>query len=90
LCHGTPGQRDAACSPSRTAASPCALYGVADAYVQIANGAANLSRVQSGGLQGSRFGLRVTEDLGGGLRALAVLESGVNIDDGTNGICPER
>ncbi|SHN35565.1 porin, partial [Rhizobacter sp. OV335] len=61
------------------------LYGVADAYVQIANGAANLSRVQSGGLQGSRFGLRITEDLGGGLRALAVLESGVNIDDGTNG-----
>jgi predicted porin len=61
------------------------LYGVADAYVQFANGAANLSRVQSGGLQGSRFGLRVTEDLGGGLRALAVLESGINLDDGTNG-----
>ena len=61
------------------------LYGVADAYVQIANGAANLSRVQSGGLQGSRFGLRITEDLGGGLRALAVLESGINLDDGTNG-----
>jgi len=61
------------------------LYGVADAYVQFANGASNLSRVQSGGQSGSRFGIRVTEDLGGGLRALAVLESGINLDDGTNG-----
>jgi len=61
------------------------LYGIADAYVQIADGANKLSRVQSGGLSGSRFGLRITEDLGDGLRALAVLESGINLDDGTNG-----
>jgi predicted porin len=61
------------------------LYGIADAYVQFANGASNLTRAQSGGLSGSRFGIRVNEDLGGGLRGLAVLESGINLDDGTNG-----
>jgi len=61
------------------------LYGVADAYVQAADGASRLTRVQSGGLSGSRFGLRGTEDLGGGLRGLFTLESGINLDDGTNG-----
>ncbi len=35
------------------------------------------------GLSGSRFGLRGTEDLGGGLKALFVLESGVSVDTGT-------
>ncbi|MBP7566174.1 MAG: porin [Burkholderiaceae bacterium] len=33
----------------------------------------------------SRFGLRGTEDLGGGLSALFQLEAGVNIDDGSSG-----
>lgn len=61
------------------------LYGVADAYLQASDGASRLTRVQSGGLSGSRFGLRGNEDLGGGLRALFTLESGVNLDDGTNG-----
>ncbi|CAG2158921.1 porin [Cupriavidus numazuensis] len=36
----------------------------------------------SNGLSGSRFGLRGTEDLGGGLKALFVLESGVSVDTG--------
>jgi predicted porin len=61
------------------------LYGVVDAYVQVANGASTLSRVQSGGLSGSRFGLKGSEDLGGGLRALFTIESGINLDDGSNG-----
>src|SRR5205814_4100305 len=61
------------------------LYGIVDAYVQAAHGAATLTRLQSGGLSGSRFGLRGTEDLGGGLRALFTIESGINLDDGTNG-----
>ncbi|HVL36615.1 MAG TPA: porin, partial [Burkholderiales bacterium] len=33
---------------------------------------------------GSRVGLRINEALGGGMRAFAVIESGVNIDDGRN------
>ncbi|HEX6703734.1 MAG TPA: porin [Albitalea sp.] len=61
------------------------LYGIVDAYVQVANGQSTLSRVQSGGLSGSRFGLKATEDLGNGLRALFQIESGINLDDGTNG-----
>lgn len=61
------------------------LYGVADANVQVLDGASSLTRVQSGGLNGSRFGLRGTEDLGSGLRAFFVLESGVNLDNGSNG-----
>ena len=65
--------------------SSVTVYGIVDAYVQQAHGAANLSRVQSGGLSGSRFGLKGSEDLGGGLRALFTIESGINLDDGTNG-----
>jgi len=60
------------------------LYGVLDANVQVLNGAKTVTRTQSGGLQSSRFGLRGSEDLGGGLRAFFTLESGINIDDGSN------
>lgn len=33
---------------------------------------------------GSRLGFRINESLGGGMRAFAVMETGVNIDSGTN------
>lgn len=39
--------------------------------------------VNSGGQNGSRWGLRVSEDLGGGLAAIAQFESGFNIDTGS-------
>ncbi len=61
------------------------LYGILDANVQVLDGISNQTRVQSGGLSGSRFGIRGTEDLGGGLKAFFTLESGINVDDGTNG-----
>jgi predicted porin len=67
------------------AQSNVTLYGVMDMFYQNANGANSISRVQSGGLAGSRFGLRGTEDLGGGLRANFTLEGGINADDGTSG-----
>jgi len=60
------------------------LYGVVDAYGQYVSGSSHLYRLQSGGTGGSRFGLRGQEDLGDGLYAVFVLESGINIDDGTN------
>ena len=40
---------------------------------------------QNQGLGSSRFGMRGTEDLGGGLKANFVLEAGLNLDDGTTG-----
>lgn len=61
------------------------LYGILDANVQVLDGAAKQTRVQSGGLSGSRFGLRANEDLGDGLKAFFTLESGINVDDGTYG-----
>ena len=36
-----------------------------------------------GGKSGSRWGLRISEDLGSGLRAYANIESGFNLDDGS-------
>ena len=41
--------------------------------------------VGSGGLNGSRFGFRITEDLGGGLAAIGNLEGGLGIDTGASG-----
>ena len=38
--------------------------------------------VDSGGLATSRFGMRGSEDLGGGLKAVFVLEGGLNVDTG--------
>ncbi|ODV41167.1 hypothetical protein AWV79_00680 [Cupriavidus sp. UYMMa02A] len=86
------------CSGSAFAQSNVTLYGVADVNIEYANhigavptaanqfnrGPSNdVYRMNSGGVSGSRWGLRGTEDLGGGLKALFVLESGFNLDTGT-------
>lgn len=66
--------------------SSVTLYGIVDAGLEVSNhGNGTHSRLISGGLFGSRWGLRGTEDLGGGLSAIFRLESGFNIDDGTLG-----
>ncbi len=61
------------------------MYGVVDVAVERVKGATSLTRVTSGQQQGSRWGLRGSEDLGGGLKALFVLETGFNADTGTLG-----
>ena len=43
------------------------------------------TRIDSAGLNGSRWGIRVSEDLGGGLSAIGNLESGFNLDTGASG-----
>ncbi|MGO4328137.1 porin [Cupriavidus sp. 2TAF22] len=67
------------------------LYGVIDAPIEYVNrvaagpqqqGGSRLSMPTNGGLSGSRWGMRGTEDLGGGMQALFVLESGFGIDTG--------
>ncbi|CAG9168475.1 porin [Cupriavidus respiraculi] len=64
------------------------LYGIVDAGVEVINnvaegtGGGTAVRMNSGNLSGSRWGLRGTEDLGGGLKGIFVLESGFDIDTG--------
>lgn len=77
-----------AASGAAMAQSTVTLYGIADVWVgsQKDTGATNTQRqtlMGSGGYNGNRFGLRGSEDLGGGLKANFVLEQGFNIDDGT-------
>ena len=60
------------------------LYGIADAGVEYARTGPNARalRVESGLLSSSRFGVRGSEPLGGGLRAVFTLEAGVDLDIG--------
>jgi predicted porin len=75
------------------AQSSVTLYGLIDLAVDHykagnASGASNDWRINDGvvnGLNGSRWGIRVAEDLGGGLKANVVAEAGLNADTGTLG-----
>ncbi|SKD06340.1 porin [Paraburkholderia hospita] len=62
------------------AQSSVTLYGLIDAGFAYTNnaGGQKLFAASSGNIQGSRWGLRGSEDLGGGLKALFVLENGFN------------
>jgi predicted porin len=78
-----------------SAQSSVTLYGVADVYlgsikVKTTNAAGVSSSlrqnvINSGGFGESRFGLTGSEDLGGGLKANFVLESGVDMSTGAGG-----
>lgn len=68
-----------------SAQSSVTLYGVADAAIERVKGATGVTKLASGQQQGSRWGLRGTEDLGGGMNAQFVLEAGINLDAGTLG-----
>lgn len=75
------------------AQSSVTLYGLVDAYVGKATSKTTSAAgtvetgvgasLSSGGLNGSRWGLRGSEDLGGGLKANFQLEAGFNADNGT-------
>lgn len=86
------------CPLAAAAQSSVTLYGVADINVEYVNRvgavpvAANgfdrgpgdkVFRMASGGLSGSRWGMRGTEDLGDGWQVSFVLESGIGPDSGT-------
>ena len=79
-----------ACAGAAYAQSSVTLYGVVDTNIEYATNlpgatpgsSGNRVSMQSGGLSGSRWGLRGVEDLGGGLSALFVLESGFASDTG--------
>lgn len=73
-----------------SAQSTVTLYGRVDASIGASkNTVTNVSTSQvfngsAGGLTGSRWGMRGTEDLGGGLKAVFALENRLNVDAGTD------
>ena len=78
------------------AQSSVTLYGIIDEGVQFNSNAKNtVNGVNAGGrqvaldstsgLNGSRWGLKGAEDLGGGLKAIFTLESGINLNNGAFG-----
>jgi general bacterial porin, GBP family len=69
------------------AQSSVTLYGLIDAGITYSNNQGGHSAWQatSGAVNGSRWGLRGSEDLGGGLKAIFTLENGFNIDSGALG-----
>lgn len=74
-------QAGAACAQSNVT-----IFGTLDQFVELGdNGKANVNRLQSGGIWGSRIGFKGTEDLGGNNKAIFILESGINADDGSLG-----
>lgn len=77
---------------SASAQSSVTLYGVLDEGVTYVNssrdGSGNghsLVALQSGVVQGSRWGLKGSEDLGGGLKTIFQLENGFNVNNGRSG-----
>lgn len=62
------------------------LYGIVDTYVASERRTgASVTVVQSGGISGSRWGMRGSESLGGGMNAVFVLEGGFAADTGALG-----
>lgn len=81
LCALPFGSASAQASPSSVT-----LYGTIDVAVEkLSNGPGptNKPNMISGGLSGSRWGIKGSEDLGGGLNAIYTLESGFDVSDGT-------
>ena len=69
------------------AQSSVTVYGIVDSGFLSTDGGSATSKItsiQGGGLSSSRWGLRGTEDLGGGLAANFILESGIATDTGVS------
>lgn len=69
------------------AQSSVTLYGIVDVNVQLYDPANDSStvRVTSGHQSGSRWGMRGSEDLGGGMKGIFTLEGGYDTDTGQQG-----
>ncbi|EBA50383.1 porin [Burkholderia pseudomallei] len=69
------------------AQSTVTLYGLIDEGLDYTNnvGGHHVYEMQSGYAQGSRWGLKGAEDLGGGMKAVFQLENGFNVNNGKLG-----
>jgi len=66
------------------ASAQVTLYGTIDAALAYSDvGGVTKTKMNSGTMNGSRWGMKGTEDLGGGLNAVFQLEGGFNIDNAT-------
>lgn len=67
------------------AQSTVTLYGILDGGINYVSGLKNGSStaIASGIMEGSRFGLRGTEDIGGGYKAIFTLENRLELDTGS-------
>lgn len=72
-----------ALAAGNAAAGTMQLFGVVDASIEYAKGSDSVVRMREGQQAASRWGIRGIEDLGGGLKANFLVESGFNIDTGT-------
>lgn len=92
------GVLGAALAGQAHAQSNVTIYGIVDAGVEYVNHASDnggAARAVSGGKNTSRFGFKGSEDLGGDLKAVFQLESGINVangqfDDGPGAIFDRR
>lgn len=66
--------------------SSVTLYGLADVGITSTSGlkAGTVTQIASGIMEGSRWGLKGNEDLGGGYKAIFTLESRVELDSGAS------
>jgi hypothetical protein len=73
-----------------SAFSQVTLYGIADAGITRVSGYAQgtVTQLNSGIMEGSRWGVKGTEDMGGGYKALFTLESRVELNTGGLGNRP--
>lgn len=74
----------AACLTCAGAWADVTLYGIADAGITSVSGYAQgrVTQVSSGIMEGSRWGIKANEDMGGGYKALVTLESRVELGNG--------
>ena len=72
-------------SSGASAQTTVTLYGIADGNLRFDHtNLGTLKSVDSGGESGSRWGLRGTEDLGGGLKASFIFEQGFDLTDNSS------
>jgi predicted porin len=79
-----------AASGASFAQSSVTLYGIADIWLgsmkdsQVSANPDSVTRLDSGGVSTSRWGMKGSEDLGGGLKAIFNLEASMDLDTGAS------